>query len=603
MVFANLSLAATNYDLKAKVFVTQASNHYYQLYDKLSAETYASTEDESFATIFSRVTTVKTIAQELVEISKEAKQFNINKIQDPVLRRALEKLHYVGGLFILGDNYFESILITLNALKSLSTDKDIKPYDAAGSLAKGDSSPIAYDPDIERIFETSNDSKELKYYWETWRKRNAIWATMNCYIIIHAIRSAAELLDLPVMDFYYFNYMDVDITQEMDKVMEELKPTYLQLHAFVRHELKRKYNHDVTDVNGPIPDHLFQQVLAQAWKENSVIEEYFPYKELPPYDDLVRDFNGRDLLNKAEEFYKSLGFSPLEGDFIKSRLNEINSSDSNDAECHAHIFDSTPQVRMQYCKKVDFREFMQMHSHAARLHYAMEKKSLPSYFFDSYNLEYAVGEAIILSASSPRHLQSLGVLNDFKFSERAQMNRLFRMAIHTILNIPLYYVHTRIINELLKGSVEMDGVNRLYWKLMQEYVGVDPPMDREENAIDFPYKFYFEIETNYQSKKFVSEILGYQFYEALCQKARQTGILSNCDFYGNKAIGEILRSMMSMGSSKPWRDVISTVLNQRSSLTAGSLLEYYKPVIAWLKNFNNNNHIPIGWNETKRKIL
>lgn len=302
------------------------------------------------------------------------------------------------------------------------------------------------------------------------------------------------------MDFYYNNYRNVDIMQEMDKVMEELKPTYLQLHAFVRWQLNKKYSHDMSDVNGPIPEHLFHQVLAQAWKDNSIIEEYFPYNDLPSYNDLVKGFNGRDLLNKAEEFYKSLGFSPLEDDFIKSRLHEINASDGDDSECHSHIFDLTPKVRMRYCKKVDFKKFMQMHGHVARLHYAMEKKSLPSYFFDSYGLEYAVGEAIILSASSPKHLQTVGISSDYKFTEKAQMNRLFRMAIHTILNVPVYYIHIRIMNEFLKNNLSMEGANRLYWKLMQDYVGVEPPLDRDEDVIDFHYKFYYEMETNHQTK-------------------------------------------------------------------------------------------------------
>lgn len=60
------------------------------------------------------------------------------------------------------------------------------------------------------------------------------------------------------------------------------------------------------------------------------------------------------------------------------------------------------------------------------------------------------------------------------------------------------------------------------------------------------------------------------------------------------------RSMMSMGSTKPWHDVISVILKQKSPLSSATLLEYYKPVIAWLKNFNNNNHIKTGWNETRR---
>lgn len=42
-------------------------------------------------------------------------------------------------------------------------------------------------------------------------------------------------------------------------------------------------------------------------------------------------------------------------------------------------------------------------------------------------------------------------------------------------------------------------------------------------------------------RKFVSEVLGYQFYDALCKLSSHEGDLNNCDISGSKKAGESLR--------------------------------------------------------------
>ncbi|XP_075170483.1 angiotensin-converting enzyme-like [Haematobia irritans] len=593
------SLAITFYEVNAQSFTEQASKRYFQLFDKLSAETYELTEEEDFSKLYDRVATVKLIAEELVDISVEAQKFNQSLIQNNNLKIALRRLCHVGGLFVLGDEYFESILISLNALKNLSIDKDIKPYAASGM-----SELIAYNPDIKRIYETSKDTNELKYYWEIWREKNAVWAALNYHNIVDSIQRAAKLLDLPVLDFYYRDYDgSQEIIKEMDQVMVELKPSYLQLHAFVRYQLKRKYPNEDILSNGHIPAHLFEQVIAQSWKKDSIIEDYFPFGILPPYDSFMEGFTSEKLIFEAQKFYKSLGFADLKDDFVSQRLQQLSPTETL-ADCQANIFDLTPKVRMQYCANVDFKKFIQMHGYLGRLHYAWEKQNLPSYFFASYNLEYAVGETVILAASTSQHLNTIGMTKDFRFSEEGYRNPHIRMAIHTILNIPQYYVHIKVMNAMLENKVKMEGVNQLYWKLMEEYAGVEPPSDRKEISIDFSYKFYIDLESNHQTKKFVSVILGYQLYKVFCQMANGQGSpLHNCDFYGNRKVGNVLKSMMSLGSSKPWNETLFTILPQKPSLSADALLEYYEPIMTWIREFNKQNEVPIEWSDMRKTKL
>ncbi|XP_023168345.2 angiotensin-converting enzyme [Drosophila hydei] len=605
LLIATIGLAAaavsSSYDRQAKTFIDQSSERYFKLYNQIASETYSANNEEDFEALFSKLTNVKRIADELVGISREASNFDLSQVHDAELKLALQELRTAGDLFVLGEDYFSSVQMNLAALQKMSTDKDIEPYLGGAKMPNEDDSPLAYYPDIQKIVQRSNDVDELKYYWETWRDKNQIWASVNFYTIVQSYQKAAQILEIPVHQLWY-RYDSQEMLQQMEQAMAELKPAYQQLHAFVRQELHKKYGSDVVNANGPIPDHLFQQVLEQAWEEGSIIESYFPRKDLPQYDEFVKHLSAKALVNESESFYTSLGFAPLSAEFHKNQLKEPN-EDRPDDDCRPSLFDLTPHVYMMYCEKVSFRKLMQYHAHMARVYYAEQKKQLPSYYFKAYNLEYPVGEAVVLSASSPTHLTGRGLAKGVQFMEQMLMNRLFRMGIHTVLNIPLYYVHTKVMHDLLNGTVDMDTVNKHYWRLLELHAGIEPPTDRPEGAIDFPYKFYVNIEQNYQTKKFISEVLGYQFYRSLCQQANHRGQLHNCDFFGNFAVGNSLKAMMSLGSTKPWREVVGKILPKNTGLSSLALLEYYQPIVDWLKTHNKQTKVKIGWNSTQKKVV
>lgn len=66
-----------------------------------------------------------------------------------------------------------------------------------------------------------------------------------------------------------------------ETLWQELKPLYLQLHAYVRRELRKKYGEDIVSKDGPIPAHLLGNMWAQAW--SNIVDFTIPYpgKQLP----------------------------------------------------------------------------------------------------------------------------------------------------------------------------------------------------------------------------------------------------------------------------------------------------------------------------------
>lgn len=309
-----MSQAAPKTELDAKKFLDKASDKLFNLYDTIATEVYTSPDnDEDFESLFQKLTVVQTISQELVEVAEETRKYDKKIVKDPKITHALERLRKSAGLFVLGEEYFNNLLLSSNALKELSTDKDVEPYQK--STFETEEEGFAYFPDIIKIFAKSQDPKELQYYWESWRDKNLIWANIHFSNIVESIQKAANLTDLSILEFWFEMYENPKFLDEMEAVVKQIKPLYVQLHSFVRHQLHTKYGDVVIDKEGPIPEHLFQQVLVQAWKNGSVIDSSFPSSDLPNIDESLinQDYDALKIIKTANSFYESLGLDSLDG--------------------------------------------------------------------------------------------------------------------------------------------------------------------------------------------------------------------------------------------------------------------------------------------------
>jgi len=61
--------------------------------------------------------------------------------------------------------------------------------------------------------------------------------------------------------------------------------------------------------------------------------------------------------------------------------------------------------------------------------------------------------------------------------------------------------------------------------------------------------------------------------------------------------------MMSLGSTKPWKEVVGKILPNNTGLSSLALLEYYQPVLDWLNKYNKDANSKIGWTATKKSKL
>ena len=54
--------------------------------------------------------------------------------------------------------------------------------------------------------------------------------------------------------------------------------------------------------------------------------------------------------------------------------------------------------------------------------------------------------------------------------------------------------------------------------------------------------------------------------------------------------------MLKLGSSKPWPDALEAICGTRQ-MSVDALLEYFQPLMDWLKEENQKNGVTTGWDE------
>ena len=66
------------------------------------------------------------------------------------------------------------------------------------------------------------------------------------------------------------------------------------------------------------------------------------------------------------------------------------------------------------------------------------------------------------------------------------------------------------------------------------------------------------------------------------------------DISGSKEAGDKLMTMLELGSSKPWKEVMEVMTGQPKVDTA-AYREYFRPLEKWLQAENERNGVSVGW--------
>jgi peptidyl-dipeptidase A len=421
-----------------------------------------------------------------------------------------------------------------------------------------------------------------------------------------------------------YDMTPAEFQAETDRLWGQVKPLYDQLQCYTRGKLVDKYG-EQGQVAGKIPAHLTGNLWQQDWGNLWPILE--PYKGVGSLDinsalqarrdaalaegvakaggmgkitaeqqvELAREADlasAKQMTQLAESFYTGLGMPALPATFYTDSM--LVQPRDRDVVCHASAWpmNTTGDVRMKMCIKPNEEELTTIYHELGHIFYYLAYKDQPPLFQGGAHdgFHEAIGDTIVLSMT-PDYLASIGLVDKPEVSEQAVINSQMRMALSKVAFLPFGLMIDRWRWGVFDGSIAPANYNSAWWDLKAKYQGVAPASPRGEDLFDPGAKYHVPGNTPY-TRYFLSHILQFQFYKALCDASGHTGPLHQCNFASNPEAGKRYWAMLSKGSSQPWQQTMKE-LTGGEQMDASAILDYFAPLQTWLKEQNAGEQC--GW--------
>ncbi|MHA6767210.1 M2 family metallopeptidase [Sphingobium ummariense] len=453
--------------------------------------------------------------------------------------------------------------------------------------------------DIEAEMGTDRNPEELKEMWVSWHDN--VGAPMRgdyAKLVSIANAGAKELgfADTGAMWRSKYDMTPQQFAALTDKIWNEVKPLYEELHCYTRTKLNEKYGDSVQPKTGPIRADLLGNMWAQEWGNIYDIVAPQGAGDLG-YDigDLLqaKGYDPIRMVKAGEGFYSSLGFAPLPQSFwdrsqiVKPRDREV--------ICHASAWDldNKNDIRIKMCTKVNGDDFVTIHHELGHNYYQRAYQNHGYLYLDGANdgFHEAIGDFVALSIT-PDYLVKIGLLDPAKVpGPEKDIGLLLRQAMDKVAFLPFGLLIDKWRWGVFDGSIPESRYEQAWTDLRRQYQGIVPPVSRDETKFDAGAKYHIPGNTPY-ARYFLARVLQFQFYEAACRQAGWTGPLHRCSFYGNKAVGAKLDAMLEMGASKPWPDALQAFTGSRE-MSGRALTAYFAPLQKWLEQQNKGKSC--GW--------
>ncbi|KAG8179605.1 hypothetical protein JTE90_025770 [Oedothorax gibbosus] len=457
---------------------------------------------------------------------------------------------------------------------------------------------LSIEPELTEIFATSKNYDELKHLWSEWRDQTGKQLKDKYLRYIQLSNEAACLNGFAdAGELWREGYESETFENEVDELLRTLFPFYQQLLAYVRGKLIETYPLSGIKPDGPIPAHLLGNMWGEQWNNIFDIIKPFPDKESPDATPAMqkKKMTPLEIFKLSEDFFTSLGLIEMTQEFWNRSI--IEKPTDRDMVCHASAWDfgDGKDFRIKQCTKIDMEDLITVHHEMGHIEYFLQYANLPLVFRDGANEGFheAVGDTIALSVATPEHLKKVNLLDEVEEDEESEINTLMRTALEKIAFLPFGYLIDAWRWKVFDGTYKKEELNTKWWELRLKYQGVCPPVRRTNEDLDAASKYHVVADITYM-RYFVSFIVQFQFHKALCDEAGYKGPLHKCDIYQNRDAGKLLSDMLSLGSSKPWKEAMLIVTKGKTEkMDAQPIIDYFEPLLKWLKDKNKNTFI--GW--------
>ncbi len=443
---------------------------------------------------------------------------------------------------------------------------------------------------IDRVLVESKELLERQDYWEA---SKLIGSGLRPGLIkLRDLRNRVAR-ELGYDDFFALQVADYGMTvpemlAQTDGFLNDARPLYEHLHTWSKYALAERYK--AKPPKGKIPAHW----LPNRWGQN--------WPGLVSGIDMDGPFKTRSkeyITEQAEAFYVSLGFPKLPPSFYKkSDLYPADPKSGRKKNSHAsawHI-DLRQDVRSLMSIEPDARWFTTAHHELGHIYYYISYSTpkVPYLLRAGANRAFheGIGDLIGLAAGQRPYLKSVGLLAP-EAEKADQVQWLLDTALDgaSIVFLPFAAgTMTRFEADFYSGKIADDRINSAWWEHVGKYQGIIPPTDRPEHLCDPATKTHINDDPGQYYDYAIGTVLKFQLHDHIAREILKDDP-RECNYFGNKKVGDFLKSILSLGATRDWNAVLKEATGQ--SLTAKPMVAYFEPLLGWLKEQNKGREV--GW--------
>jgi peptidyl-dipeptidase A len=393
------------------------------------------------------------------------------------------------------------------------------------------------------------------------------------------------------LDYHdYFSYQVADYGMSSDEMMkllrqinDEIYPLYRELHTWARYELAAKYHSK--NVPDYLPAHWLPNRWGQDWSDLVTVQGI-------DLDSIIqaRKFDAQWVCTAAEEYYMSMGFPKLPKIFwelsdLFPLAADANYSKNNHASAWHMDLDQDVRSLMSVVPNAHWYETT--HHEYGHIYYYLSysNEKTPYILREGANRAYheALGTMFGMAAMQKPFLAGRGLIDPNVKTD----------SIRTLLKEALRYIvalnwqagtMSEFEYELYSKNLPADQFNKRWWEIVQREQGIVPPYFRNETFCDAATKTHIIDDPAQYYDYALSTVLQYQFHDHIAKNILHQDP-HNTNYYGSKGIGDFIGSMMSVGGVGDWRALLKEKTG--SDLTAKPMLDYFAPLLSYLKQVNN----------------
>jgi peptidyl-dipeptidase A len=249
--------------------------------------------------------------------------------------------------------------------------------------------------------------------------------------------------------------------------------------------------------------------------------------------------------------------------------------------------DLDQDVRSLMSVESNFRWFETTHHELGHVYYflAYARPEVPLPLREGANRAFheAVGDLIGIAARQPAYLKEIGVLDPN--AEIDEVQWLLDEALNQAVVFIPFSAGTMSFweHDLYEDNLSPEEFNQRWWDYAGRFQGIEPPEPRGEDHCDACTKTHISDDPGQYYDYAMAFVIKYQLHTYIAKNILKQDP-RNCNYYGNKEVGDFLWEILRLGATRDWREVIREKTGEEISTRA--MLEYFSPLLDYLSKEN-----------------